>query len=342
MRKAFICGLAHTVLTSEEALFLAQERPAGLIIFSRNVATPQQLARLIDDARNAIDADDVLVLVDQEGGRVQRLAPPHWHKLPSAQSFAERMVHEPDAGTAARASARDIARLTAHELRAVGINVNCVPCADVPTPNAHDIIGARAYGSTLDSIVPLARVVAEAHMDMSVLPVLKHIPGHGRALVDSHLALPVVAAQFNELAATDFAAFRALNDLPAGMTAHVVYSAIDAVQPATTSSKVISEIIRGEIGFDGLLMSDDLSMHALQGGIGERAVAAVSAGCDLALHCNGRLTEMAAVASNVPAMTERVQERFAQCIAITASEVFPLDLVEAEQVLAAHMQSMAD
>lgn len=340
MRKSFIAGLAGTTLTAQEAAFLARERPAGVIVFARNVATPAQLKRLIAEARAAIAEDDILVLVDQEGGKVQRLAPPHWRKLPAAGTFAGRMTAVSHTSPVI-AAARTIAELTAYDLRAVGINVNCVPCADVPVPGAHDIIGTRAYGSTPETIVPLARAVAEGHMAAGVLPVLKHLPGHGRASVDSHLALPVVDACLHDLAATDFAVFHALHDLPAAMTAHVVYTAIDAVQPATTSARVIAGIIRGEIGFAGLLISDDLSMQALKGSIGERAGAAIAAGCDLALHCNGDLAEMVEVADAVPVMRDRAYERFAQCAAIAAHKPVPFDVAGAERVLADHMRLTA-
>ena len=338
MRKSFITGLAGTELTVQEAAFLARERPAGLIIFARNVDTPEQLKRLIGDACGAIAAEDTLVLVDQEGGRVQRLSAPYWRKLPAASTFADRIeaAHRVDEVVSAACT---IARLTAHDLRAAGINVNCVPCADVPASGAHDIIGTRTYGSTLETIVPLARAVAEAHMTMGVLPVLKHLPGHGRATVDSHLALPVVNACHEDLAATDFAAFYALRDLPAAMTAHVVYSAIDPTAPATTSAKVIAGIIRGEIDFTGLLMSDDLSMQALQGSIGERAGAAISAGCDLALHCNGNFAEMVEVAAAVPVMQDQAQQRFARCAAIAGREPAPFDVAGSERVLADHMEA---
>ena len=337
MRKALICGVSGTVLTREEASFLARERPVGAIVFSRNVKTPEQLSDLIVDIRHAVAEEDFLILVDQEGGQVQRLNQPHWRSLPAARTFADRFTVAADSA-AVVTQAHTVARLMAHDLRAVGINVNCVPCADVPVPGAHEIIGTRAYGDTLETIVPLARAVAEAHMDMGVLPVVKHMPGHGRAIVDSHLALPVVDAGRDELAATDFAAFHALRGLPAAMTAHVVYTAIDAVHPATTSHRVITEIIRGDIGFAGLLMSDDLSMNALQGTLGERAAAAIAAGCDIALHCNGDLGEMRAVADAVPVMREQAYERFAHCAAITARLPVPLDVTAAEQTLKAHMQ----
>ena len=340
MRKALICGVSGTVLTPEETSFLARERPAGAIVFSRNIEAPEQLSDLITDMRHAVAAGDFLILVDQEGGPVQRLKQPHWRSLPAARTFADRFTAAADSA-AVVAQARTVAQLMAHDLRAVGINVNCVPCADVPVPGAHEIIGTRAYGHTLETIVPLARAVAEAHMDMGVLPVVKHIPGHGRAMVDSHLALPVVEAGRDELAATDFAAFHALRDLPAAMTAHVVFTAIDASHPATTSHRVITEIIRGDIGFAGLLMSDDLSMKALQGSLGERAAAAIAAGCDIALHCNGDLAEMTAVADAVPVMQEQAQERFTHCAAIAARLPAPFDIAAAEQILAEYGKSTA-
>lgn len=296
--RAFISGCAATVLAPEEVAFFREAAPWGLILFKRNVATPGQVKALVEAFRSIVGRADAPVLIDQEGGRVQRLGPPHWPAYPPAAVFADLA----DAGEKARAAeaARLGATLIGQDLAELGINVDCVPCADLRLPEAHGIIGDRAYGATPEAVAPLARAAAEGLMSAGVLPVLKHIPGHGRARADSHESLPVVETSRAELEATDFEAFRLLADLPLGMTAHVVYSAIDADHPATTSPKVIAEIIRGHIGFDGALMSDDLSMGALAGTLASRAEASFAAGCDLALHCNGRLDEMREVASRTP------------------------------------------
>ncbi|MGI9409018.1 MAG: beta-N-acetylhexosaminidase [Hyphomicrobiaceae bacterium] len=333
-----IVGLSAGELTPSEAEFLRSARPAGLIIFTRNAQSPVQLERLVGEARNAIGEDDCLVLVDQEGGRVQRLQPPHWRSLPPAASFAGRLAQDPDG---ARRAAELVAGLTAHDLRRVGINTNCVPCADRPVSGAHDIIGTRAYGGDTKVISELARIVAAAHMAGGVVPIVKHVPGHGRARVDSHLALPVVDTDADELSHTDFVPFRNLSDLPAAMTAHVVFSRIDDSAPATTSPTVVSDIIRSEIGFDGLLISDDISMQALRGPIDTRSKDALIAGCDVVLHCNGELAEMEAIAAAVPAMSGAAMRRFEACVAITRNAPYPLDFAEAEAALAAHMSFVA-
>lgn len=311
--RAFITGCVGLVLTPEEEDFLRQSAPWGLILFRRNVDTPAQVAALVASFRAVVGRDDAPVLIDQEGGRVQRLGPPHWPKYPPAEVFARR-AEAGDAEGAAQA-ARLGARLMADDLASLGINVDCVPCADLRLPEGHGIIGDRAYGSTPAQVAHLARAAAEGLMEGGVLPVLKHIPGHGRARADSHESLPVVETSREELEATDFEPFRLLADLPLGMTAHVVYAAIDAERPATTSKCVIDEVIRGHIGFDGALMSDDLSMGALAGSLAGRAEAAFAAGCDLALHCNGRLDEMAEVASRSPLLDGEAARRCAQALA---------------------------
>jgi len=320
MRCALIVGLDGLTLMPEEAAFLGRVRPAGLIVFARNVASHDQLAALISDAITAIGTADALVLVDQEGGRVSRLRPPDWRELPAAARYAEIYERDPQAACAAASA---IARLTAHDLRRVGINTNCVPCADLLFDGADAIIGDRAFGHDVEQVVALAGAVADGHREGGVLPVLKHVPGHGRAGVDSHLALPVVDTGLAELENTDFGVFRALARSPAilaAMTAHVVYSAIDPTQPATTSRPVLDRIVRGAIGFDGMLMSDDLSMQALSGGLAERAEAALAAGCDIALHCNGDMREMIAVAEAAPSLEGTALERFQACLAVTGPD----------------------
>jgi beta-N-acetylhexosaminidase len=296
--RAFITGLSGLELTATERAFLREARPWGLILFKRNIQDKVQVAGLVDEALHHIGGDAV-VLVDQEGGRVQRLGPPHWPAYPPGAVYGELYDREPSLGLAA---ARLGARLIAADLLPLGINVDCLPLADVPVAGADAVIGDRAYGSTPAKVAAIAAAVAEGLHAGGVLPVLKHIPGHGRANADSHEHLPVVTADRATLEASDFAAFRPLRTIPLGMTAHVVFSAIDPVLPATTSVTMIREVIRGFIGFDGLLMTDDISMNALSGSIAERTRASIAAGCDLVLHCNGMLPEMEAVASEAPAL----------------------------------------
>ena len=330
MRQALIVGLAGETLTADERAFLGTSRPAGLILFARNCRSPDQIRQLVDEATASIADDDVLVLIDQEGGRVRRLRPPQWRELPSAAAFAALRDADPERGARAAWLA---ARLTAHDLRDLGINTNCTPVLDLRVPGAHDIIGDRAYGRTPEEIAVLGRAVAEGHMAGGVVPVIKHIPGHGRALADSHLELPVVDTPRGMLEATDFAPFRALADMPAAMTAHVVYSAYDAMLPGSASRTVTDEVIRGHIGFDGLLMSDDLGMKALTGRFRARAEAVIGAGSDVALHCSGDLAEMTGAAEGSPALAGKALARFAACIAITQREQ-AFDLAEAEAVIA--------
>jgi len=330
MRSALIVGAAGTELSCAEAAFLRSAQPAGFILFARNLADHAQIRALVSDVREAIGADDLLVLIDQEGGRVQRLRPPLGRALPPAAAYGGLYGEDREA---ALSSAFLAARLLAADLRDLGINTDCAPVLDVPVEGSHDIIGDRAYGRTVAQVVALAEAVAEGFMAGGVLPVIKHIPGHGRATADSHLALPVVDAPRGDLEASDFATFRALNRLPAAMSAHVVFSAIDSSAPASTSPAVIQEIIRGDIGFDGLLMSDDLSMHALSGPMRERAAAVMAAGSDLALHCNGNLEEMVDAAAGAGPLVGRARERFDAAVRVTRS-VQPFDSGAAEAQLA--------
>ncbi len=333
MQTALIVGLAGPHLTSEEAAYLRRVQPVGVILFARNVETPLQVRRLIDDARTELAPHAPLVLIDQEGGRVQRLRPPYWRDLPAAASYAALYERDP---TAARRAAVVVARLMAQELRAQGLNTNCTPCLDIPVPGADAIIGDRAFGGHVEQITDLASAVAEGHVAGGVLPVIKHIPGHGRAGVDSHKALPIVDTPRATLVATDFAPFRRLNHLPAAMTAHVVYSAIDPTAPASTSSMVIADVIRSEIGFTGLVMSDDLSMEALKGNIGERTRAVLAAGCDVALHCNGNLSEMEAAAQSASPLEDIALQRLQRCLACVsgaAPRLSDQEVMEAEQWL---------
>lgn len=291
---AFITGVAGQTLNADEISFLRDARPWGFILFKRNVDNPAQVAALVSEMRAAVGWQ-APVLIDQEGGRVQRLGAPHWPTYPRGSDFSALY----DVALARGIEAAHLcARLIAHDLAELGIDVDCLPLADVPVSGADPIIGDRAYGTEPGKVAVLARAVSNGLLDGGVLPVLKHIPGHGRATADSHLALPVVDADRDSLMRQDFAPFRALNDLPLGMTAHVVYSAYDAHAPATTSRLVLDEVVRGLIGYDGCLMSDDVSMNALAGSIAERTAAAMAAGCDLALHCNGKMDEMVQVAAH--------------------------------------------
>ncbi|HWA90364.1 MAG TPA: beta-N-acetylhexosaminidase [Rhizomicrobium sp.] len=293
MRSRAIYGCAGTELSADERAFFRKVRPWGFIVFARNIASPDQLRALVSDLRETVDDARAPVLIDQEGGRVARLKPPHWQARPPAARFGAIHDASPDA---AREAVYLNARLIAYDLCALGINVDCLPLLDVPVEGADAIIGDRAYARDPSTIIDLGRAAIEGLIDGGVLPVMKHIPGHGRANADSHLALPRVATGPEELSATDFVTFRSLNQCPMAMTAHVVYEAIDPQRPATTSPKVIRDVIRGEMGFDGLLMSDDVSMSALSGPISARAKAALFAGCDVVLHCNGKMEEMRDVA----------------------------------------------
>jgi len=294
--RALITSVPGVVLGAEERAFLRDVDPFGFILFKYNVETPAQVRAFVSELREAVGRD-APVLIDQEGGRVQRLGPPHWPKYPHGAFYGAIYDRDRAAGLAA---ARLGARLIAHDLHSLGVDVDCLPIADVPVSEADPIIGDRAYGTTPAKVAAIGAAVAEGLMDGGVLPVLKHIPGHGRATADSHLKLPVVAADRASLESSDFAAFRPLAKLPLGMTAHVVFSAIDPVAPATTSGTIVREVIRQHIGFDGLLMSDDISMKALSGTLAERSRASIAAGCDVVLHCNGTLAEMRDVAGACP------------------------------------------
>ena len=321
MISAAIFGCAGLELTAEERDFFREVQPWGFILFKRNVDTPGQVRRLVDSFREIVGRTDAPVLVDQEGGRVQRLGPPHWPKYPTGRAYG---LADPDP-LVRRELVRLGARLMAHDLRELGINVDAVPVLDVPQPGAHDIIGDRAYAEDPETIAVMGRAAAEGLIAGGVLPIIKHMPGHGRAGSDSHEALPVVSASYAALQAVDFAPFRALSDMPLAMSAHVVYDAIDAKRPATTSRRTISRVIRGEIGFTGLLMTDDLSMKALSGGFDERASEALKAGCDVILHCNGDMAEMQAVMKGVTRLRGRSKRRAEAALQRIARDPEPLD-----------------
>jgi len=306
MTKAFITGLAGTELSDAERDFIRAERPWGFILFRRNIDTPAQVAALTNEIRNVLGRADVPILVDQEGGRVQRFRPPNWPLYPAGAAFGQLYGVDPALGLKA---ARLSARLIADDLTKVGVTVDCLPLADVPVPGADDVIGDRAYGNDPEKVAAIARAVTEGLEQGGILPILKHIPGHGRATADSHLALPVVETAKNELESIDFAAFKPLADLPMAMTAHVVFSAYDAAHPATTSATMIEQVIRGLIGFQGLLMSDDVGMNALAGSIAERTKALLAAGCDMVLACSGELQEMHQVARETPELSGKALGR---------------------------------
>ena len=314
--KAMILGVSGTVLTQDERAFLKDERPWGLILFGRNVADASQIRDLVAALRDCVGRDDAPIFIDQEGGRVQRLRPPLAPNYPPAASFGALYRQDRQAGLRA---AWLKSRLHAFDLLQYGITADCLPVLDVPVEGAHDVIGDRAYGRDPASVIALGRAVAEGLLAGGVLPVVKHIPGHGRAGADSHHALPVVDTPADELRRHDFPPFHALADMPMAMTAHVVYTALDPERPATTSPRIIADIIRGEIGFDGLLMSDDVSMQALSGDFASRTDAILAAGCDVVLHCNGRMDEMAVVAAHTPILAGQAAERAGRALALLSA-----------------------
>jgi beta-N-acetylhexosaminidase len=306
MTKAFITGLSGTVLSAAERDFIRAERPWGFILFKRNIETPEQVAALTAELRGVLGEADAPILVDQEGGRVQRFRPPNWPLYPAGAAFGQLYRLDPALGLKA---AWLSARLIADDLVKVGVSVDCLPLADVPISGANDVIGDRAYGHDPKTVSAIARAVTEGLQDGGILPILKHIPGHGRAMADSHLSLPVVDTPKTELESIDFAAFKPLADLPMAMTAHVVFSAYDPAQPATTSATMIERVIRGLIGFQGLLMSDDVGMNALAGSIAERTRALLAAGCDMVLACSGEAEEMRQVARETPELSGKALQR---------------------------------
>jgi beta-N-acetylhexosaminidase len=333
--KAAIFGLAGLTPTEVERAFFAAQRPVGYILFARNVENPAQVMALVKDLRALTPGHSPVVLIDQEGGRVQRLKPPYWRFAPTGAAFGQMYSKDASAGITAL---RTNMRLIGTELAALGIDVDCAPLLDVPVPGAHDVIGDRAFGKDPDIVAALAPIAAEGLIDAGVVPVIKHIPGHGRATADSHKDLPVVAADLATLRTTDFkpyAAWATLKPPPFAfaMTAHVVYTAIDARNPATQSKTMFDEIIRGELAFDGLVMSDDLSMAALTGPYDERAAKSLEAGCDVVLHCNGDMDEMLAVAKGTGGLGARGLRALAASgairlkprVALTAEQVAGLD-----------------
>jgi beta-N-acetylhexosaminidase len=319
---AAIYGCLGHRLTEDEKAFFAEVRPWGFILFRRNIDTPEQVRALTDALRALIGDPEAPILIDQEGGRVQRMGPPHWPKYPPGAAYLK--------ATNDLAQARELtrlgARLMAHDLREVGITVDLLPVLDVPVPGAHDIVGDRAYGADPATVALLGRAAAEGLLAGGVLPCIKHMPGHGRAFADTHKDLPTVHADFETLDGWDFAPFKALSDMPWAMTAHIVFTAVDRKRPAT-QSKTAVKMMREHLGFGGLIMTDDLSMQALSGDLGQRAHRSLKAGCDLVLHCNGDMAEMQAVAEATGKLKGRAKARAEAAMARIVRTPEPLDPV---------------
>lgn len=322
---AAIFGCEGLELTPREAAFFRAANPWGFILFARNIDTPQQVAKLTSSLREAVGRD-APILIDQEGGRVQRMRAPHWREwLPPLDQVSQ-------AGDLAARALWLRYRIIAEELRAVGVDVNCAPTCDIAGPLTHPFLQNRCFGTSPEAVTRAARASAEGLLAGGVLPIIKHIPGHGRATADSHKNLPVVEATHGELTQTDFAPFKALADLPMGMTAHIRFTALDDA-PATQSARMIG-LIREEIGFDGLLMTDDISMEALSGSLVSRTRASLAAGCDLVLHCNGELPEMEAIAAEAGQMGQAAQIRADRALALRQSPE-PIDIAALEAELEA-------
>lgn len=298
--RACILGIGGTELSNWEKGFFREADPYGFILFARNVEDHNQIRTLTDQLRDVVGKNNVPILVDQEGGRVMRLKPPHWRKIPAAGVFGELVDKSPED---AREAAYINARLMAMDLREAGFNTTCAPVLDLRFPGMSDVVGDRSYGADVARVVVLASAVAAGLLDGGIAPVIKHIPGHGRAAVDSHKDLPIVGATRAELSELDFAPFRQMKDVMAAMSAHLLFTAIDDQRSGTVSATIINDVIRGDIGFENLLISDDLSMEALGGSIASRTHECLSAGCDIALHCNGKRTEMEEVASMTPLLS---------------------------------------
>jgi beta-N-acetylhexosaminidase len=318
-----IFGCSGSELSSAELDFFRACNPLGFILFGRNIVEPDQVRALVGALRGSVGRSDAPVLIDQEGGRVARLKPPHWRAAPPAGRIGALVATR--GLDAACEAARLNSRLLAAELTWLGIDVDCAPVADVPVAQAHEIIGDRAYSTDAFIVGKVARAAAEGFLEGGVIPVIKHIPGHGRAQADSHAELPVVEDRRAALEASDFAAFRALADMPWAMTAHVLYTAIDPDRPATTSRRIIADVIRSYIGFKGVLISDDISMQALEGDLAERARASLDAGCDLVLHCTGDLEEMQAIVKGLPVLSPDAARRLAAGSAMRRTQ--PVDRV---------------
>lgn len=326
---AVIFGVKGTSLTPDEIALFKSIRPYGYILFTRNTESPEQVKALVNSLKDLSGRDRLPVLIDQEGGRVARLKPPHWRKYPPAATFAGLAAGDLES---AKKAVYTNARLMAEELYNLGITVDCAPLADLPVQGAHDVIGDRAFGYEAQQVIALAQAQADGLMDSGIVPVLKHIPGHGRAFCDSHHELPVVEESLEVLRKTDFVPFKALAHLPMAMTAHVLYTAIDNERMATVSPAAI-ELIRGELGFKGLLMSDDLSMKAMKGNFTQRARDVIAAGCDVVLHCNGDMGEMNAIADGLSDLTNESATR-AYAAMQKVGQPKPFDVAAATSYLA--------
>lgn len=328
--RAFTLGCAGLELTGDERSLIAETKPWGLILFKRNVGDREQLKRLTSQFRDIVGRENAPVLIDQEGGRVQRMGPPHWRSYPPAAAFGAAPVRP---GESHADLVRMGARLIAEDLREAGINVDCLPVLDVPVPGGHQVIGDRAYSDNPAIVSELGRAACEGLLHGGVLPVIKHIPGHGRAGADSHMELPRVDASLESLKASDFLPFQRLADMPLAMSAHVIYSALDSARPATISPIIVDQIIRGLIGFDGMVMSDDLSMKALTGSFTEKTEQLFAAGLDMALHCSPDLSESLEVANATPWLDGRRAERAERALAMLVGEPEPIDSVDASHRL---------
>ncbi|TAN51660.1 MAG: beta-N-acetylhexosaminidase [Rhodospirillales bacterium] len=323
--RAAIVGIAGSTLSAEERRLFAETQPLGFILFARNVIDKMQVKALVDDLRSTVE-HNAPILIDQEGGRVQRLKPPVWRQAPPSKVFGDLAGRDIEAG---RRAARLNALLIGRELAELGIDVDCAPVVDVPVDGAHDIIGDRAFSHSPSLVADLGRSVLDGFLAAGVVPMIKHIPGHGRARVDSHESLPVVEADAATLERSDFIPFMELADAPMAMTAHIVYTALDAKHPATLSSVVITQLIRKSMGFKGFLVSDDLSMKALSGSFAEKTHAALQAGCDAVLHCNGRMDEMTEVLAAATPLShagfERLERAYAM-LSVSDETASPADL----------------
>jgi beta-N-acetylhexosaminidase len=336
--RALIFGCEGSVLTDVERDFFRDADPLGFILFARNCESRDQLKKLTSDLRDSVGRSDAPVLMDQEGGRVQRMKPPQWRDIPAPAQFGELYAIGPEAALNA---VHLNARLIAHELLEVGVDVNCSPSLDLKLEGASQVIGNRAFSSDVDVVAELGRAAADGFLAAGVLPVIKHMPGHGRAMVDSHLSLPVVEEALDILKKTDFAPFVPLSDLPLGMTAHIVFTAIDADKPGTVSAKIIKDIIRDYMAFDGFLFSDDLSMEALDGAIEDRAARTLEAGADAALHCNGKLDEMKRIAACAPELSAKSQQRWIRARAALPATNAALDFDAGVKELNALLETTA-
>lgn len=331
-------GCAGLILTADEKEFFHNTNPLGFILFARNVDTPDQVRALVHDLRDCIGRDSAPVLIDQEGGRVQRLNASHWRSAPAPAVFSA--LHDQDAEAGLEA-ARLNARLIANDLYTLGIDVDCLPVLDIPAPDSHPFLHDRAAGRTVEQSIALGRMTCDGLLAGGVLPVIKHIPGHGRATADSHLEMPQVNAPGTELDVVDFAPFRALADCPWAMTAHVVYTDLDPHQSATMSATVINQVIRKDIGFHGFLVSDDVSMGALTGPMGARVMACIKAGCDAVLHCNGDMKEMREIADHLAPLNDIAGMRFEKTLACKQVPA-PLDTQQAEARLASLLKPLRE